>query len=107
MPKDLLFAQHPLNLGVVPSPVDLPAHFPEVEMPRFLYGDRLQWVAKQDEAADWGIVIGRFYGFAPHANGWQWCYLIWLDNDAPSARWAVADTAWEADLEPKEREESV
>lgn len=70
-------------------------------------GDRLQWVPTGGEAVDWGIVIGRFYGFAPHRHSWQWCYLVWLDHDSPSARWAVADTAWKEDLEPREGEERL
>jgi hypothetical protein len=77
---------------------DLPAAFPHVEPPRFLEGDRLQWIA-QGEPKDWGVAIGRFYSFAPHHRRWTWCYLIWLDADSPSAAWVKADIAWEADLE--------
>jgi len=82
---------------------DLPAHFPDVELPRFLYGDRLRWLSS-GEMTDWGIAIGRFYSFAPHRCGWHWCYLIWLDPDSPSAAWIKADMAWEDDLEPLEVE---
>jgi hypothetical protein len=42
-------------------------------MPRFLYGDRLRWIA-HGETPDWGIAIGRFYSFAPHCRRWRWCY---------------------------------
>jgi hypothetical protein len=82
---------------------DLPAAFPNVERPRFLEGDRLQWIA-HGETTDWGVAIGRFYSFAHHHRCWTWCYLIWLDTDSPSAAWVRADLAWEADLEPLEVE---
>lgn len=91
-----------LPASLIPSslhtPLDLPANFPDVEIPRFLYGDRLRWIAKTDNT-DWGTVIGRFYSFAPHACCWQWCYLIWLDPNSPSVTWVRADIAWEEDLE--------
>lgn len=77
---------------------DLPATFPDVETPRFLYGDRLQWISNR-ETTDWGITIGRFYSFAPHSGCWQWRYLIWLDSDSPSSGWVKADLAWEEDLQ--------
>ncbi|MGB6014736.1 MAG: hypothetical protein WBG32_08415 [Nodosilinea sp.] len=94
------------KLALSSAPTDLPATFPEVEVPHFLYGDRLCWTAN-DETTDWGIVIGRFYGFAPHCCGWRWCYLIWLDANSPSAAWVCADIAWEEDLEPLETEPSL
>lgn len=62
------------KLAFLSPSTDLPATFPEVEVPHFLYGDRLCWTSS-DETTDWGIVIGRFYGFAPHCCGWRWCYL--------------------------------
>lgn len=86
-----------------PSPSDLPATFPDVETPRFLYGDRLRWIT-HGETPDWGIAIGRFYSYAPHCRRWRWCYLIWLDADSPSSAWVKADIAWEDDLEPLEPE---
>jgi hypothetical protein len=82
---------------------DLPAAFPQVEPPRFLEGDRLQWIA-QGEPTDWGRVFGRFYSFAHHHRCWTWCYLIWLDADSPSAAWVRVDIAWEDDLEPLPKE---
>jgi hypothetical protein len=94
----------PLAKLHLPTPTsDLPASFPEVEIPRFLYGDRLCWKTQHD-TTDWGMVIGRFYSFAPHRCHWHWCYLIWLDPDSPSAAWVKADIAWEDDLEPLEME---
>lgn len=86
-----------------PPSTDLPVHFPDVEMPRFLYGDSLCWMS-EGEVTDWGIVIGRFYSFAPHCDRWRWCYLLWLDHDSPSAAWLSTDIAWEDDLEPLEAE---
>lgn len=95
----------PLNqLHLPPPAIDLPTDFPtNAEMPQFLYGDRLCWLS-QGEITDWGIVIGRFYSFAPHRCRWCWCYLIWLDSDSPSVAWVRADIAWEEDLEPLETE---
>jgi len=82
--------------------VDLPDNFPDTaKTPRFLYGDRLRWLSSD---TDWGIVIGRFYSFAPHLCCWSWCYLIWLSKDSLSAAWTSADIAWEEDLEPLEGE---
>jgi hypothetical protein len=74
-----------------------------METPRFLYGNRLRWIAP-GETSDGGIAIGRFYSFVPHCRRWRWCYLIWLDPDSPSSAWAKADIAWEDDLEPLESE---
>lgn len=82
---------------------DLPANFPDIAGPYFLYGDRLRWISK-GETTDRGVVIGRAYSFAPHRCQWQWCYLLWLDTDSPSAAWLRTDTAWEDDLEPFETE---
>lgn len=102
-----LDASHTLSSLQLPPPTtDLPATFPDVEMPRFLYGDRLRWLSN-GELTDWGVAIGRFYSFAPHRCRWQWCYLIWLDPSAPSSAWVKADIAWEDDLEPLEAEETL
>lgn len=91
----------------LPQPsTSLPTSFPNVEMPQFLYGDRLRWIS-DGEVTDWGIVIGRFYSFAPHSCHWAWCYLIWLDPDSSSSSWVTADIAWEEDLEPMEAEETL
>ncbi|MBM0744071.1 hypothetical protein JOY44_21020 [Phormidium sp. CLA17] len=94
------------SLQLPPPATDLPTTFPDVEMPRFLYGDRLRWISN-GEITDWGIAIGRFYSFAPHRCCWHWCYLIWLDADSPSAAWVQADIAWEDDLEPTVAEETL
>lgn len=94
------------KLHLPPAATDLPNTFPGVEIPRFLYSDRLCWTA-QGEITDWGTVIGRFYSFAPHCCRWHWCYLIWLAPDSPSAAWGRADIAWEDDLEPLETEPTL
>lgn len=88
-----------------PAP-DLPANFPNVEIPRFLYGDRLCWLS-DGEVTDWGIVIGRFHSFAPHCCCWRWCYLLWLDSNSTSSAWLSADIAWEDDLELMEGKETL
>jgi hypothetical protein len=92
-----------LHPTVPPSSTELPANFPNVQTPRYLYGDKLRWICNDDKA-DWGIAIGRFYSFAPHHCAWMWCYLIWLDKLSPSANRIVADIAWENDLEPVAQE---
>lgn len=89
-----------------PPSVTLPANFPDVETPKFLYGDRLCWLS-DGEVSDWGIVIGRFYSFAPHCDRWAWCYLLWLDPASPSSAWLTADTAWEGDLQPMETDATL
>ena len=76
----------------------LPANFPNVILPRYKEGQSLGWISDH-QPTDWGIVIGRFYNYAPHLREWSWCYLIWLDKNSPSAVWIMADTAWENDLE--------
>ena len=102
-----LDASNPLSsLHLPPPTTGLPATFPDVEMPRFLYGDRLRWLSSY-EITDWGIAVGRFYNFAPHRCCWHWCYLIWLDADSPSAAWVRADIAWEDDLEPLTAEKTL
>ncbi len=90
-----------VHLTFPPPSIDLPANYPNVQTPRYLYGDKLRWIAEGDKT-DWGIAIGRFYSFAPHHCAWTWCYLIWLDKLSPSSPWTVADIAWEDDLEPME-----
>jgi len=90
-----------VHLVFPPPSIDLPANFPNVQTPRYLYGDKLRWIPDSDKT-DWGVAIGRFYSFAPHHCAWMWCYLIWLDKLSPSSPWTVADIAWEDDLEPLE-----
>ncbi len=86
------------KLHLPPPTEDLPVDFPDIETPRFSYGDRLCWKTN-DTNTDHGTVIGKFYSFAPHCRRWRWCYLIWLDTNSPSAAWVRADTAWESDLQ--------
>jgi hypothetical protein len=95
------------TLGFPPPSIELPANFPNVQTPRYLYGDQLRWIPEGDKT-DWGVAIakrcceaqiGRFYSFAPHHCAWTWCYLIWLDKLSPSSPWTVADIGWEDDLE--------
>jgi len=92
-----------VHLVFPPPSIDLPANFPDVQTPRYLYGDKLRWIPDGDKT-DWGVAIGRFYSFAPHHCAWTWCYLIWLDKLSPSAAITVADIAWEDDLEPLEED---
>ncbi len=92
-----------VHLVFPPPSIDLPANFPNVQTPRYLYGDKLCWISN-GETTDWGVAIGRFYSFAPHCCRWRWSYLIWLAPDSPSSGWLKADVAWEDDLEPLEVE---
>lgn len=87
-----------INVEIAPQSVDLPINFPDVQVPDFLYGDQLQWISDLGDT-DWGVVIGRFYSFAPHRCCWMWGYLIWLNKNSPSATRKDSDTAWEDDLE--------
>ncbi len=95
-----------VHLGFPPPSLDLPANFPNVQTPRYLYGDKLRWIC-DDDKADWGIAIGRFYSFASHRGAWTWCYLIWLDKNSPSATRVVTDIACEHDLEPVDEEKTL
>lgn len=84
----------------LPIPADSPSFFLDASLPCFPFGTAVRWtLLDEPELTDWGIVIGRFYGYAPESGRWLWCYLILLDPDSPSARWCVVDTAWELDLE--------
>ncbi len=89
----------PINLEIPPPSMDLPANFPKGVTPRYQEGDHVRWRPLADNT-DCGVVIGRFYTYVLHQSDWAICYLIWLDQDSPSAAWTVADTAWEEDLEP-------
>lgn len=86
--------------------ISLPEEFPHVNPPQFEIGDRLRWIPLEENTnqiqnfnLDWGMVIGRFYSYAPEQKSWSWCYLIYLDKTAKSAPWCQFDTAWEEDLE--------
>lgn len=103
--RQLDLTQSLTHLCLPPPSTVLPPSFPNVELPRFLYGDLLRWLSN-GETTDWGIAIGRFYSFAPHRCRWAWCYLIWLDPASPSSAWVTADIAWETDLEPLEAEDT-
>ena len=85
--------------------IDLPRNFPNVDKPRFCEGEKIRWIP-QGEKTDCGVVLGRFYNYAPHRHRWMWCYLIWLDKNSPSPAWIITDTAWEDDLEPLDQEKS-
>ncbi|MDZ8034436.1 MAG: hypothetical protein RMX89_25635, partial [Nostoc sp. DedSLP04] len=96
-----------IHLPFSDKSIELPANFPDAaNTPKFLYGDRLRWLTAESDT-DWGIVIGRFYSYAPHHCCWAWCYLIWLSKDSPSASWTSADIAWEEDLEPISEETNL
>ncbi len=75
----------------------LPSNFPNVEMPRYAEGKSVRWKSAL-ETPDWGIVLGRFYAYAPHLCRWTWKYVVLLDSNSPSQEWIVADVAWQNDL---------
>ena len=109
------------NREVIPEPIsleypestDLPTNFPTAApTPRFIYGDHLHLCpiplnGKTESETDTGRCIGHYYAYAPHQCHWMWKYVIWLDKDSVSASWCVATTAWEDELKPVTREESV
>ncbi len=94
------------NSEIVPNSVSyeiqlpdsgLPSNFPDVEMPHYAEGKIVRWKSAL-ENSDWGIVLGRFYAYAPHLCRWTWKYVVLLDSNSPSSAWCIADTAWEEDL---------
>jgi hypothetical protein len=85
----------------VSSPCDLTPNFSDALTPSYVEGTRVRWVSV-DENREWGVILGRFYAFAPHLCAWTWRYVVWIDSDSPSAEWITSDTAWEDDLAPLE-----
>jgi hypothetical protein len=84
---------HPITLEF-PQSASLPSDFPNnVPKPRFEFG-----AIVSVNSSEWGVVIGRFYNYAPHRCCWMWRYILWLDQSSLSAAWVVAATAWEEDL---------
>lgn len=89
----------------LPLPKDNPSFFLDAAKPLYAVGTVVRWrLFDEPELTDWGIVMGRFYGYGPENGRWMWCYLILLDLHAPSSSWCVVDTAWEQDLETFEDE---
>lgn len=83
-----------------PQSASLPSDFPNsAPNPRFEFGGMA--VIVTPSGSEWGIVIGRFYSYAPHRCCWMWRYILWLDSASSSAAWVVATTAWEEDLQAK------
>jgi hypothetical protein len=83
-----------------PQSASLPSDFPNsAPNPRFEFGVIV--VIVTPGGSEWGIVIGRFYSYAPHHCCWMWRYILWLDSASSSAAWVVAATAWEEDLQAK------
>ena len=98
--RDMLAGQLLAAAGRMRVPADCPAAILDAQPPWFRVGELVQWIfADEPKLADWGIVVGRYYGYSVESGHWQWCYLVMLDPDAPSARWCGLDTAWECDLE--------
>lgn len=89
---------NPIHLEIIPSSSNLTPNFTEAIPPRYSEGSCVRWKTLSANR-EWGVVIGRFYAFAPHQCGWGWRYIVRLDSDSPSAAWVCADTAWEDDLE--------
>lgn len=83
-----------------PLPADSPTFFLDAQPPTFAFGAKVRWLPLDDLVpSDFGLIVGRFYGYLPERMRWSWCYVILLDPDCPSARWCSVDTAWESDLE--------
>jgi len=86
-----LFTPPPLSTGLL-------EYFARSASPRFLMGDKLRWINSLDDSY-WGVVIGKFFCFAPHLRDFCWCYLLWFNEERPDAADLPADIAWEEDLE--------
>jgi hypothetical protein len=83
-----------------PQSASLPSDFPNsAPKPRFEFG--VMVVIVSPGGSESGIVIGRFYSYAPHRCCWMWRYILWLDSASSSAAWVVAATVWEEDLQAK------
>ncbi len=76
----------------------LPRNFPEVEHPQFSEGKKVRWKSSIN-GEDWGLILGRFYAYAPHLCRWSWKYVVLLNKTSPNSAWVTSDTAWEQDLE--------
>ena len=71
------------RVSKLPLPADSPSFFLDAQLPRFPFGSVLRWIPMDDcGLTDWGIVIGRYYGYAPESGRWMWCYLLLLDPDS-------------------------
>lgn len=83
-------------------PIDMPTWSLDTTRPVFRLGEVVQWIPfdeTEKALTDWGIVVGKFYGYAPQSLKWMWCYLVLLDPDCLAAQWGMVDTAWENELE--------
>ncbi len=90
-----------IDFEQLPASAELPVNFPDsATVPKFLYGDRVKWRLLPDEdEIKAGVIIGRFYAYAPHRVSWGWKYLILLDAESYSIKFCAADTAGEECLE--------
>ena len=76
----------------------LPINFPDsLEMPLYLYGDRVF----HESIEDFAVVIGRFCAFERIAKQWQWKYLI-LDNQDSTSNFFSTRVCWETELQTEE-----
>ena len=78
------------------SPLPI-ANIPEA---KYAIAQSVRWIPFfEDDDPDTGKIVGRFWCYAAHLRSWQWCYLIWLDANAPGAMLCPFDIAWEIDVE--------
>ena len=90
-PAEIINSSH-INLTCFPSiPIDFPDN---VEIPFFLYGDKVS----HESIEDYGIVIGRFYAFNRVSNKWQWKYLIFDEVDSTTVSLFSTCIYWETEL---------
>ena len=76
----------------------LPAEFPEnMEMPLYLYGDRVF----HESMENYAIVIGRFCAFERLSKQWRWKYLIFNNQDSV-ANFFSSRVCWETELQLEE-----
>lgn len=91
------------NLFAVPITLEYPqsTEFPNLlnlPVPRYAIGVKVR-LAPVLGAAEWGTLIGFYWGYAPHRCQWMYRYIIYLDRDSPSAAWIQSTFTWENEIE--------
>ena len=92
IPSSLAASSIPL-VNFPPLPVDFPD---SMEMPLYLYGDRVF----HESIEDCAIIIGRFSAFERVSKQWRWKYLILKSQDSTVNSFLSSRVCWETELQP-------